>query len=63
VPTTGPDDPKGVAPGFYRIEITKAGDNIPAKYNSETTLGQAVGVPPSKGGRAKGVITKFDLKY
>jgi hypothetical protein len=32
----------GVAPGFYRIEITKDGENIPAKYNTATTLGGVV---------------------
>ena len=41
VPTTGRDDPPGVAPGLYRVEITK-GSEIPAKYNTETTLGQEV---------------------
>jgi hypothetical protein len=37
-----PADPgaTGVAPGFYRVEITsKGGTAIPAKYNIETTLG------------------------
>jgi hypothetical protein len=42
VPTKGPGDPPGVAPGFYRVEITAPGMNIPAKYNTETTLGQEV---------------------
>ena len=28
-------------PGFYRVEITK-GNEIPAKYNTETILGQEV---------------------
>ncbi len=32
----------GVSPGFYRIEITKSGEKIPAKYNTATTLGQEV---------------------
>jgi hypothetical protein len=60
VPTSGErDDPPGVPPGLYRVEITKAGENIPAKYNTDTTLGQeqaldAVGV-------REGV--KFDLRY
>ena len=30
---------KGLSPGFYRVEITKDGEKIPAKYNTETTLG------------------------
>ena len=59
VPTTGRDDPPGVAPGLYRVEITKAGDNVPAKYNSDTTLGQEVALDAQ--GLREGV--KFDLKY
>ena len=40
VPTSGErTDPSGVPPGFYRIEITKPGLNIPAKYNTATVLG------------------------
>jgi hypothetical protein len=35
---------RGLPPGCYRVEITKDGENIPAKYNSETTLGAEVGV-------------------
>ena len=59
VPTTGPKDPRGVAFGLYRIEITKPGDNIPAKYNTETTLGQEVALdsPSLKNG------IKFNLQY
>jgi hypothetical protein len=59
VPTKGQGDPPGVAPGFYRVEITKQGDNIPAKYNTETTLGQEVALD------AKGIQEgiNFDLKY
>jgi hypothetical protein len=34
-----PGDPPGVGPGFYRVEITKAGAKIPAKYNTNTILG------------------------
>ena len=37
-------DPPGVAPGLYRVEITKEGANIPAKYNTETIYGQEVGL-------------------
>jgi len=36
------DGTPGVSPGFYRVQITKSGENIPAKYNTETTLGQEV---------------------
>lgn len=39
IPMNGPEDLPGVAPGFYRVEITKDGVKVPAKYNSETTLG------------------------
>jgi hypothetical protein len=34
-----PEDPPGVGPGFYRVEITKPGERIPAIYNTKTTLG------------------------
>ncbi len=37
-----PGEARGLPPGFYRIEITKAGLNIPAKYNADTVLGQEV---------------------
>jgi hypothetical protein len=42
VPTSGPAEPRGASLGFYRVEITKNGENIPAKYNTETTLSMAV---------------------
>ena len=29
---------RGMSPGFYRVEITKSGEKIPAKYNTQTTL-------------------------
>jgi len=35
------DTAPGMSPGFYRVEITK-GTEIPAKYNTETILGQEV---------------------
>jgi len=41
-PTKDPGEPQGISPGFYRLEITKDGENIPAKYNTETTLCLAV---------------------
>jgi hypothetical protein len=40
-----PKDPKdvpGVQCGLYRVEITKEGVDIPAAYNTQTTLGQEV---------------------
>jgi hypothetical protein len=49
----GNDPATGMAPGFYRVEITK-GSEIPAKYNSATTLGAEV--PPD------GLIS-FELDY
>ena len=30
---------RGIAPGFYRVKVTKNGESIPAMYNTETTLG------------------------
>lgn len=36
---TGPDDPPGVAPGFYLVRVTKEGMSIPPMYNTETVLG------------------------
>jgi hypothetical protein len=43
-PTTqGPNGlPPGIGPGIYRVEITKDGEDIPAKYNTETILGQEI---------------------
>ena len=35
-------DVPGVHYGLYRVEITKEDANIPARYNTETTLGQEV---------------------
>jgi hypothetical protein len=49
--------PEGLPLGFYRVQVTKDGEDIPAKYNSETTLGTAV-----VGGGA-GIAAKFNLKY
>jgi hypothetical protein len=52
-------EPPGVAPGFYRVEITKKGEKIPTKYNTDTIFGQEVAMD------AKGIQEgiKFDLKY
>ena len=48
IPTSGDKyDPRGVPPGFYRVEITKPGLDIPAKYNTETTLGREVVYGPT----------------
>ena len=61
LPTTpGPDgDPPGIGPGIYRVEITKDGENIPAQYNTATTLGQEVSLDNID--MQMGV--KFNLKY
>ena len=42
IESTDPSMRPGVALGFYRVEITKAGENIPAKYNTATVLGQEI---------------------
>jgi hypothetical protein len=59
IPTTDRKDPPGVAPGLYRVEITKADEPIPAKYNTETTLGQEVALDAAH--IREGL--KFDLEY
>jgi hypothetical protein len=59
VPTADRTDPPGVAPGLYRVEITKAGENIPAKYNTETTFGQEVALDAA--GIREGL--KYNLTY
>jgi len=41
-PVSGPDDVPGVPPGFYRVEVTKPGENIPAKFNTQTIFGDEV---------------------
>ena len=55
-----PADPtvQGLSPGFYRVEITKDGEKIPAKYNTETTLGAEV----AGGSEARNGL-KFELQY
>ena len=56
VPAYEADRKPGVAPGLYRVEITKAGEDIPPKYNTATTLGGAVPDENETG-------WDFDLKY
>lgn len=52
----------GLSPGFYRVKVTKPGDNIPAKYNTATELGTEV--PQSERQRAFGAGNNgFDLAY
>jgi hypothetical protein len=52
---------RGVSPGLYRVEITKAGERIPAKYNTETKLGQEVALDAA--GIVGGAVVIIDLKY
>jgi len=59
IETSGPKDPPGVPPGLYRVEITKEGMNIPAKYNTETILGQEVALDAK--GIQEGIV--FDLQF
>jgi hypothetical protein len=59
IPLEGPDDPPGLPPGFYRVEITKPGEKIPAKYNTATTLG--VDCLVDNEAVIRGI--RFDLKY
>jgi hypothetical protein len=59
ISTIGPNAPVGVPPGFYRVEFSKPGVNIPAKYNSETVIG--VEVASDVESIEDGFI--FDMKY
>lgn len=36
-------------PGLYRIRVTKDGTNLPARYNTQTTLGREVYADPRQG--------------
>jgi hypothetical protein len=36
-------------PGLYRLRVTKGGTNIPARYNTQTTLGREVISDPRQG--------------
>jgi hypothetical protein len=38
----GVGEPRGVPPGYYRVEITMPDGSIPAKYNTQTILGEEV---------------------
>jgi hypothetical protein len=55
------DTPPGLQPGFYKVRISKeAGgkETIPARYNSETTLGQEIA---SDDPAIAGQKTRFEL--
>ncbi len=45
---------KGLSPGFYRIQITKDGERVPARFNVETTLGAEVAPRAEKNGFRSG---------
>lgn len=57
IPVATPEEATGIPFGFYRVEITKEGENIPAKYNTETTLGVMANGPTVAG------KTTFKLVY
>ncbi|MGD0654415.1 MAG: hypothetical protein ABSA16_08740 [Thermoguttaceae bacterium] len=57
VPLTGPEDVAGVPPGYYRVEVTMADGSIPAKYNTQTILGEEI-FPDKRGGGGM----SFDIK-
>lgn len=54
--TVNGSETPGIPSGVYRIAVTKDGANIPAKYNTETTVGCEI----SGGGR--GGTSTFELK-
>jgi hypothetical protein len=61
IPLSEKDNRPGMPPGFYRVEVTKAGENIPAKYNTATTLGQEIAIDNTVIRTGSGIT--FDLKY
>jgi hypothetical protein len=48
---------RGLAAGLYRIRVTKEGESIPARFNTQTTLGQEVFHNP----RAAAVSVNLEL--
>jgi hypothetical protein len=59
----GSDNLRGIPPGYYRVEITKAGENIPAQYNRETTFGQEISSDGELKHSLEGKKMLFDMKY
>ncbi|MGO9111916.1 MAG: hypothetical protein ACLP9L_22035 [Thermoguttaceae bacterium] len=57
---TDTKDPPGMSPGFFRVRITKSGEPIPARYNTETTLGMEVAEDADEIG-GNGIV--YDLQY
>jgi hypothetical protein len=60
IPTGGGDDFAGMPCGFYRVEITKPGESIPAAYNTATVLGVEISIDKK---RPQPLQFEFDLKY
>ena len=52
--------PAGRAPGFYRIEITRSGLPIPARYNTDTLLGTEIAIDVAQ---LQNPGLRFDLDY
>jgi hypothetical protein len=48
--TVEPGDPKGVPPGYYRVEITMPDGSVPAKYNTQSIFGEEVSSDVRRGG-------------
>jgi hypothetical protein len=57
------DIPTAIPPGFYRVEITKSGENIPAKFSTATTFGQEISHDGSLKHALAGKKMLFDMKY
>jgi hypothetical protein len=51
---------RGISPGFYRVEIIKAGEAVPPRYNTETSLGQEVA---SDAAGLNNGVARFNLNY
>lgn len=55
---------QGIAAGFYRVEVSKKGPNgqeqIPARYNAKTVLGQEI-APDAAGGRGAALTVRLQL--
>jgi hypothetical protein len=45
-----PGEPRGVPPGYYRVEITMPDGSIPAKYNTQSIFGEEVAADVRRGG-------------
>jgi hypothetical protein len=60
IPLQGADRFPGMPCGFYRVQITKAGESIPSRYNTETTLGVEISADLV---RPQPLFFPFDLQY